>query len=146
MRFFYGRAPAGSWMFDNAMANSLRRKRQTYMQIARETGNISFREPLSFRLRRLSDMKRRGDKVNIDSKKLQESLDYIKKVNGVDLNEIEIDGVKLIDIVGKDAIDDWRFVGLSNCSFFEFNDSVSASLNTTKNPIPLAALATVIKM
>lgn len=68
--------------------------------------------------------------MNIDSKQLQKSLDYIKKANSSPLSEIEIDGVKLIDIVGNDAIDDWRFVGLSNCSFFEYSDSVSAILST----------------
>ena len=60
--------------------------------------------------------------MNVDVKKLQDALDYIKAINECDLNEILWDGNKSSEVAINVTVEDFKFMGLNNVNFAEFNE------------------------
>lgn len=60
--------------------------------------------------------------MDVDVKKLQEALDYIKAINFCNLDELLWDGNKSSEVAINVTVDDFKFMGLSNVMFAEFNE------------------------
>lgn len=63
--------------------------------------------------------------MNVDVKKLQGALDYIKAINKCDLSELLWDGNKSSEVAINVDVEEFKFMGLSNVSFAEFNDLIN---------------------
>jgi uncharacterized protein YdgA (DUF945 family) len=62
--------------------------------------------------------------MNVDTKKLQESLDYINSINQCDLDDITWNGRKSDDLAINIKAERFKFMGLDNIDFARFNGIV----------------------
>ena len=60
--------------------------------------------------------------MDVDVKKLQEALDYIKAINSCNLDELLWDGDKSAEVAINVSVEDFKFMGLTNLYFAQFNE------------------------
>lgn len=67
-----------------------------------------------------------SEKLTVDLNEFKRHLDYFKEINKTDLSEIilKIDNDKFL--IKKDAIEDFRFMGLINRDFFQMELYIDA--------------------
>lgn len=63
--------------------------------------------------------------MNVDVKKLQEALDYIKAINECNLDELFWGGYKSSEVAINVSLEDFKFMGLSNLYFAQLNDLIN---------------------